>query len=44
MIIRWLLDVALGQALHPAVHPQPRLLRLPLEIHRLDLLTETTLN
>ena len=32
-----LLDVALGESLHPAVHALPRLLWLPFEVHRLDL-------
>ena len=32
-----LLDVALGESLHPAVHALPRLLWLPFKVHRLDL-------
>ena len=32
-----LLDVALGEPLHPAVHALPRLLWLPFKVHRLDL-------
>ena len=36
-IVAFLLDVSLGQAFHPVVHSHPRLLGLPLEIHRLDL-------
>ena len=32
-----LLDVALGESLHPAVHALPGLLWLPFEVHRLDL-------
>ena len=35
-----LLDVPLGQPLHPAVHPETRFLWLPLEIHRLNLITD----
>ena len=36
-IVAFLLDVSLGQPFHPVVHSHPRLLGLPLEIHRLDL-------
>ena len=38
-----LLNVALGESLHPAVHALPRLLWLPFEVHRLDLISNAKL-
>ena len=38
-----LLDIALGESLHPAVHALPRLLWLAFEVHRLDLKRNTKL-